>query len=208
MEVPFTELKPEFDRAYKQLARQVRLPGFRPGKAPARLLEARVGRSALIQQVLDEALPSRYTEAVSSTELRPLGQPDIEVTKIEDGEEVIFTAEVDVRPEIALPDLNELKITVDPVAVSDEEVESELTALRSRFGTLKPAQRPAQDGDLVTIDLTAVVEGVDIPEVRTTGLSHEVGARQLIEGLDEAITGLAEGESATFVTKLVAGERA
>lgn len=208
VEVPFTELKPEFDRAYKQLARQVRLPGFRPGKAPARLLEARVGRSALIQQVLDEALPSRYTEAVSSTELRPLGQPDIEVTKIEDGEEVIFTAEVDVRPEIALPDLNELKITVDPVAVSDEEVESELTALRSRFGTLKPAQRPAQDGDLVTIDLTAVVEGVDIPEVRTTGLSHEVGARQLIEGLDEAITGLAEGESATFVTKLVAGERA
>ena len=208
VEVPFTELKADFDRAYQQLARQVRLPGFRPGKAPARLLEARVGRSAVLQQVLDDALPSRYTEAVSTTELRPLGQPDIEVTKIEDGEEVIFTAEVDVRPEIDLPDLNELKITVDPVAISDEEVESELTALRSRFGSLQTAERPAREGDVVTIDLSAVVEGEDIPEVRTTGLSHEIGARQLIEGLDEAIVGLAAGESATFVTKLVAGARA
>ena len=117
VEVPFTELKADFDRAYKQLAQQVRLPGFRPGKAPAKLLEARVGRGAVLEQVVNDALPARYSEAVTSEDLRPLGQPDIEVTKIEDGEELVFTAEVDVRPDIDLPDLAELKISVDPVTI-------------------------------------------------------------------------------------------
>ena len=134
VEVPFTELQPDFDRAYKQLAQQVRLPGFRPGKAPAKLLEARVGRGAVLQQVVNDALPSRYSEAVTTSEVRPLGQPDIEVTKIEDGEELVFTAEVDVRPDIELPDLSQVKISVDPIVISDDEVETELQTLRARFG--------------------------------------------------------------------------
>ncbi len=142
VEVPFTELQPDFDRAYKQLAQQVRLPGFRPGKAPAKLLEARVGRGAVLEQVVNDALPSRYSEAVTTTEVRPLGQPDIEITKIEDGEELVFTAEVDVRPDIELPDLSELKIEVDPIQVSDEDVDAELQSLRARFGTLKGVERP------------------------------------------------------------------
>ena len=208
VEVPFAELQPDFDRAYKQLAKQVRLPGFRPGKAPAKLLEARLGRGAVLEQVVNDALPGRYTEAVTATELRPLGQPDIEITKIEDGEELVFTAEVDVRPDIELPDLSELKISVDPIEVSDEDVENELESLRARFGTLKGVERPAAEGDFVSIDLSATVDGEDLPEASTEGLSHEVGSGQLIDGLDEAIVGLAEGESKTFTTKLVAGEHA
>ncbi len=208
VEVPFTELEPEFNRAYKQLAQQVRLPGFRPGKAPAKLLEARVGRGAVLEQVVNEVLPSRYNEALTSTELVPLGQPEIEVTKIADGEELVFTAEVDVRPEIDLPDLKTLKISVESIEVTDEEVETELTALRARFGTLKGVERAAQTGDFVAIDLNATVDGEEIPDGKTDGLSHEIGSGQLIEGLDEAITGLSQGESATFTTKLLAGDHA
>ena len=208
VEVPFAELKPDFDRAYQQLAKQIRLPGFRPGKAPAKLLEARVGRGAVLEQVVNEVLPARYSEAVTTTELRPLGQPDIEVTRLEDGEELVFTAEVDVRPDIDLPDLGTLKISVEPVEVADAEVEAELEALRARFGTLKGVDRPAQTGDFVSIDLAAVVNGEDIPDGTAEGLSHEIGSGQLIEGLDEAIVGLADGDSATFTTKLVAGEHA
>lgn len=208
VEVPFTELQPDFDRAYKELAKQVRLPGFRPGKAPAKLLEARVGRGAVLQQVVNDALPSRYSEAVTATEVTPLGQPEIEVTKIEDGEELVFTAEVDIRPEIALPDLSALKISVDPIEIADEEVDAELESLRARFGTLKGVERPAQEGDFVSIDLSATVNGEDLPDAATEGLSHEVGSGQLIDGLDEAIVGLSEGESKTFTTKLAAGEHA
>ena len=146
VEVPFTELQPDFDRAYKELAKQVRLPGLRPGKAPAKLLEARVGRGAVLQQVVNDALPSRYSEAVTATEVTPLGQPEIEVTKIEDGEELVFTAEVDVRPEIELPDLSALKIEGEAIEIADDEVEAELESLRARFGTLKGVERPALTG--------------------------------------------------------------
>jgi trigger factor len=208
VEVPFTELQPDFDRAYKELAKQVRLPGFRPGKAPAKLLEARVGRGAVLQQVINDALPSRYSEAVTATEVSPLGQPEIEVTKIEDGEELVFTAEVDVRPDIELPDLSALNISVEPIEINDDEVEAELESLRARFGTLKGVERPAQEGDFVSIDLSATVGGEELPDAATEGLSHEVGSGQLIDGLDDAIVGLAEGESKEFTTKLAAGEHA
>jgi trigger factor len=208
VEVPFTELQPDFDRAYKQLARQVRLPGFRPGTAPAKLLEAKVGRGAVLEQVVNDALPARYSEAITTGELKPLGQPEIEVTRIADGEELVFTAEVDVRPDIEIPDLGALKITVDPVEITDEEVDAQLQALRARFGTLKGVERPAQNGDFVSIDLSAEVNGAEIPDGKADGLSHEIGSGQLIEGLDEAIIGLSEGGSETFTTKLVAGEHA
>jgi trigger factor len=208
VEVPFTELQPDFDRAYKELAKQVRLPGFRPGKAPAKLLEARIGRGAVLEQVVNDALPSRYSEAVVATEVSPLGQPEIEVTKIEDGEELVFTAEVDVRPDITLPDLSALKISVEPIEINDDEVDAELESLRARFGTLKGVERPAQTGDFVSIDLSATVGGEELPDAATEGLSHEVGSGQLIEGLDDAIVGLAEGESKAFTTKLAAGEHA
>jgi trigger factor len=208
VEVPFTELQPDFDRAYKELAKQVRLPGFRPGKAPAKLLEARIGREAMLDQVVGDAVPGRYSEAVTSSDVRPLGQPEIEITNKEYGQDLTFTAEVDVRPEIELPDLAGLKITVDPVEVTDEEVDAELQNLRARFGTLKGVERAAENGDFVSIDLAATVDGEDVPEATTEGLSHEVGSGQLIEGLDEAIIELKEGESRVFTTTLAAGEHA
>ena len=208
VEVPFAELEPDFDRAFKQLAKQIRLPGFRPGKAPRKLLEARVGRGAVLEQVVNDALPGRYSQAVSETDVKPLGQPEIDITKLEDGQELVFTAEVDVRPEITLPDLSALKITVDPVVVADEDVEKELETLRARFGTLTGVERPVQTGDFVSVDLSATVDGNDVPEAKTDGLSHEVGSGQLIDGLDDALVGMATGETKTFSTKLVAGPHA
>ena len=208
VEVPFGELKPDFDRAYKELAKQIRLPGFRPGKAPAKLLEARVGKEAILDQVVNEALPSRYGQAVTEVDVRPLGQPDIAVTKKEYGEELVFTAEVDVRPDFTLPDLSALTITVDPIKVSDEEVDTELQSLRARFGTLTGVERAAASGDFVSIDLSANIDGEDVPEASTQGLSHEIGSGQLVDGLDDAIIGLKAGESGTFTTKMAAGPHA
>ncbi|MFF5036372.1 trigger factor [Nocardia salmonicida] len=208
VEVPFEELKPDFDKAYKALAQQVKIPGFRPGKAPAKLIETRVGRGAVLEQVVNDALPARYAEAVQATEVKVIGQPEIEITKIEDGEELAFTAEVDVRPEIALPDYSGIEVSVDSFTIGDDDIEEQLTSLRQRFGTLTGVERAVADGDFVSIDLSATVDGADVPEAATTGLSHEVGSGQLIEGLDEAVIGLKAGESAEFTSTLVAGDHA
>ncbi|MFI6867532.1 trigger factor [Nocardia sp. NPDC050406] len=208
VEVPFEELKPDFDKAYKALASQVRIPGFRPGKAPAKLLEARLGRGAVLEQVVNDVLPKRYSEAVQTSEVKVIGQPEIEITKIEDGQELAFTAEVDVRPEITLPDFSSLAVTVDPIEIADEDVEKQLDSLRQRFGTLKSVDRAIENGDFVSIDLSATVDGETVEEASTTGLSHEVGSGQLIEGLDETLIGLKAEESKDFTSKLVAGEHA
>jgi trigger factor len=208
VEVPFAELEPDFQRAYKELAKQVRLPGFRPGKAPARLLEARFGREAMLDQVVNEALPARYGQAVAESEVHPLGQPDIEVTKKEYGQELAFTAEVDVRPKLDLPDLSGLTISVDPIEVGDDEVDAELQSLRARFGTLTGVDRPVADGDFVSIDLSANVDGEEVPGAAAQGLSHEVGSGRLIAGLDDALVGMSVDESREFTAKLASGENA
>jgi trigger factor len=208
VEVPFAELAPDIDTAFKQMAKQIRMPGFRPGKVPVKLLESRVDKQVMFDQVVEDAVPGRYTEAVTTSEVKPIGQPEIEVTKKEYGEDLTFTAEVDVRPEIVLPDLSALKITVDPIEVSDEEVDAELQNLRARFGTLTGVERGAEDGDFVSIDLSATIDGEDVAEAKTEGLSHEIGSGQLIEGLDDAIKGLKADETKVFTTKLVAGEHA
>ena len=180
VEVPFTELQPDFDLAFKEMAKQIRLPGFRPGKVPVKLLEARMDKQAMLDQVVGDAVPARYSEAVASSEVQPIGQPEIEVTNKEYGQDLTFTAEVD----------------------------AELQNLRARFGTLTGVERAAQDGDFVSIDLSATVDGEDVPEAKTEGLSHEIGSGQLIEGLDEAIKGLKVDETKVFTTTLVAGDHA
>jgi trigger factor len=208
VEVPFDELKPNFDRAYKTIAQQVRVPGFRPGKVPARIIDARVGRGAVLEQVVNDAVPAKYTDAVNAADekVTPIGRPEIEVTEIADGERLAFTAEVDVRPEITLPDLDSITVTVDDVEVTDEAVDEQLENLRARFGTLTGVDRPAADGDFVLIDLSAEVDGQPVEEATTTGFSYQVGQGGLIDGIDEAITGLSAGEQKTFQTTLVAGE--
>lgn len=208
VEVPFTELEADFQRAYKELAKQVRLPGFRPGKAPIRLLEARFGREAMLDQVVNEALPTRYGQALAESEIQPLGRPEIEVTKKEYGQDLAFTAEVDIRPKIALPDLGELTVSVDPIEVSDDDVDAELESLRARFGTLTGVDRPVETGDFISIDLSATVDGVDVPGAAAEGLSHEVGSGRLIAGLDDAVVGLSVDESRVFTAKLATGDHA
>jgi trigger factor len=207
VEVPFDELKPDFDRAYKKIAQQVRVPGFRPGKVPARIIEARLGRGVVLEEVVNGAVPAKYSEAITSAEdLTPIGRPDIEVTEIADGDKLSFKAEVDVRPQIDLPDLSSLAVSVDDVEVSDDDVQEQLDNLRARFGTLTGVERPAQKDDFVLIDLSATVDGTPVEDATTTGFSYQVGQGGLIEGIDEAIEGLSAGEERTFTTRLVAGE--
>ncbi|MGK2319855.1 trigger factor [Gordonia rhizosphera] len=208
VEVPFEELSGEFDRTFKTLAQQIRIPGFRPGKAPAKLIEARVGRDSILAQVVNDALPSKYSQAVAETETKAIGQPEIDLAELVYGDPITFTAEVDVRPEIELPDYATLAVEVDAIEVDEDAVAEQLEGLRARFGTLKGIERGAQNGDFVSIDLAATVGGEAVEEASTEGLSHEVGSGELVDGLDDALIGMTTGESKVFTTKLVAGDHA
>lgn len=206
IEVPFEELEHAFDETYKSLAKQVRIKGFRPGKAPARLIDRYVGRGAVISEAANHAVPELYNQAVQQEELYTLGQPDVEVTKLEDNEELAFTAEVDIRPRFEVTGYEGLEVTVDDAEVTDEQVEEQIANLRERFSTLVGANRPVQSGDHTSIDLSAAVDGEPLEDVQTSGLSYEVGTNTVLEGLDETLEGMSEGETATFATTLVGGE--
>ena len=206
VEVPFEELKPNLDAAYKALARQVRVPGFRPGRAPARVLDQRFGREYVLDQALQEALPRFYSEAVQQEAVEVISQPEVDITTFTDGEPLVFTAEVDVRPDFELPEYEGVEVTVDDVEVPEEDITSQLDTLRDRFATLQPVERPVQDGDFLTIDLAATVDGESVPGADSTGMSYEVGNDSLIVGLDEAVRGASEGDERTFTTELVAGD--
>ncbi|SEG52086.1 trigger factor [Thermomonospora echinospora] len=208
VEVPFDELKPNLDRAYKEISKQVRIKGFRPGKVPAPLIDQYVGRGAVLQEAVNDALPELYGRAVEETEIFVLGQPDVEITTLDDGKELAFTAEVDVRPKFEVPDYDDLEVTVEEAAVTDEEIEETLNTLRERFGSLTAADRPAQEGDFVSIDLAAAIDGEAVEDASTTGYSYEVGSGSSVEGLDDALAGMSAGESTTFTSTLVGGERA
>ena len=208
VEVPFAELEPDFAKAYKSLAGQVNIPGFRPGKAPAKLLESRIGRPAVLEQVINDMIQSRYSQAVDEHELVVLAQPEIEVTKLEDNDVVEFTAEVDIRPEITLPTFEDLEVTVEAPETDEAAVDAELDNLRARFGTLKGVARGATTGDFLSVDLAATVDGEPVDEASTEGLSYELGSGTLVEGLDDAAAGLKAGESKEFTSSLVAGDHA
>ena len=205
VEVPFEELKPSLDAAYKQIAKQINVPGFRRGKVPPAVIDRQVGREAVLDQAINEVLPQKYVEALQANDLQPLAQPEIEVTKFEDNAALEFTAEVDVRPEITLPDFSEIAVTVDPVEITDEDVAEQLLSLRQRFGTLKGVERPVQDGDFVSIDLRAEIDGDEIDSV--SGVSYEVGSKNMLEGMDEALVGMSAGETKTFTAPLAGGEQ-
>ncbi len=208
VEVPFEELKSSLDDAYKTIASQVRVPGFRPGKVPSRIIDQRVGRAAVLEEAINKALPKAYSDAVRETGVKALGQPDIEVTKLEDNEQLAFTAEVDVRPEIEIPSYDNLAVTVADAVVTDAEVDEQLDELRARFGTLNGVERAVQTGDFVSIDLLATVDGEEVEGGSASGLSYEVGSGNLIEGLDDAILGKSAGDQATFSSALAFGDHA
>ena len=208
IEVPFSELKPNLDQAYREVARQVRVPGFRPGRTPPRVIDQRVGRGAVLEQAVNDAVPKLYGKALEEHEVFALGQPDLEITKLDDGKELAFTAEVDVRPKFEIPDLDGMPVTVDDAEVTPDQVEEYLGALRERFASLKGADRPARDGDYVSIDLSADVAGERVEDAQASGISYEVGSGSMLEGLDEALAGMAAGDTKTFTAELAGGKLA
>ncbi len=206
VEVPFEELKPSLDAAYQQIAKQINVPGFRRGKVPPAIIDRQVGREAVLSEAVNDMLPKAYVEALQENHLEPLAQPEIEVTKLEDHEVLEFTAEVDVKPDIELPDYSGIAAEVEDIVISDDDVDEQVQALRERFGTLADVERPAADGDFVTIDLKAtqndeVVEGAEV-----TGMSYQVGRGGMLDGLDEALSGMAAGDETTFTSELVGGD--
>jgi trigger factor len=206
VEVPFEELKPSLDAAYRKIAQQVTIPGFRKGRVPAPIIDQRVGRGVVVDEAVNSALPQWYVQALSENEITPLGQPDIDVQEYQDGGDFSFTAELDVKPQIELPAYEGLEATVDEIAVTDEQVEEELAGLQRRFGTLTPVDRPAADDDFVTISLSASKDGKAIDEAQATDLSYQVGRGTMLDGLDETLTGMSAGDSRSFESRLVGGE--
>ena len=206
VEVPFEELKPSLDKAYREVSRQVRIPGFRPGRVPPPVIDSRIGRAAVLSQAVNDALPDLYAKAVAEGDVNVLGQPEVEITNLDDGKELTFTAEVDIRPKFELPDLSSLSVTVDNTLVSPDEVAEYLSQLQERFASLKAVQRSVQADDYVSIDLSASVDGKPVEDAQASGLSYQVGTGSLLDGLDPALTGMAAGESATFQTELAGGE--
>ena len=208
VEVPSEELQPHIDAALKSIGSQIQVPGFRKGKVPARIIEQRVGKGAVVQESVNDALPEFFGKAVEETEVEPIGQPEVDITEVpmEDGEDLKFTVEVDVRPEITLPDYDGLKIQVDNLEVTDADVEEKLTELRERFGTLTGVDRAVETGDFVSIDLRAEVDGEEVDSVE--GVSYEVGSGNMLEGMDEALLGMAKGETKNFSAPLAGGDQA
>ena len=211
VEVPFDELKPAVEAATKKIADQVQIPGFRKGKVPSKLVEQRFGRPAIMQEAVNDALPDFYQQAAAEAELKPVGRPEVEVTEIpgldgtEDGE-LRFTVEQDVRPEIALPDFASYEVEIEEPEVDADAVQVRLDELRERFGTLVGVDRPAEDGDFVSLDMIATIDDEEIESVE--GVSYRIGEGNMLEGLDEALIGLSAEETTTFVSKLAGGDRA
>ncbi|EXU69983.1 trigger factor [Streptomyces sp. PRh5] len=205
VEVPFEELKPSLDAAYKKINQQVTVPGFRKGKIPARIIDQRFGRGAVLEEAVNEALPKFYTDAVNEGELNPLGQPEVDITELKDNELLTFTAEVDIRPAIEIPDYSGIEVTVDAVEVSDEDIDKSVEQLRERFATTSPVERAAAEGDIVVIDLEAKVDGEVLEDGVATGVTYTIGSGELLDGIDEAVTGLEAGGEATFTSELKGG---
>lgn len=210
VEVEYDELQPAIEHAYTHIAQDISIPGFRKGKVPPRIIDQRVGRAAVLEHAVNEAMPGFYRDALAQSELRPLGQPSVEVTKVPLGDDdkgnLEFVVELEVRPEFELPELEGLTLQVPNIEVSDEDLQGRLDALRERFGTLVGVDRPAQTGDFVVIDLTAKIGEETVDSV--SGVSYEIGSGNMLEGLDEALTGLSSEETTTFTAPLAGGERA
>ena len=208
IEVPFSELKSSVDKAYREVGKQVRIPGFRPGHVPPRVIDQRLGRGVVLEQAVNDAVPQLYGKALEDNDVLALGQPELEITQLDDGQQLAFTAEVDVQPKFELPDITGMPVTVDNAEVTPDEVEEYIAGLRERFASLKGVERPVQAGDYVSIDLYATVDGAPVEDAQASGISYEVGSGSLLDGLDEALIGMSAGDAGTFTAELAGGDRA
>ena len=203
IEVAFDELKPHIDGAYKTLSEKINIPGFRKGKVPSAMIDQRVGRGAVLDEAINAALPTFYSQAAKENDVLVIGRPNVDITELKDNEKFSFTVEVDVRPEIELPNFSTIEITVDDVAVSEADIDQQIQSLRTRFGTLTTVEKVVAKGDFVTIDLVATKDGKGLDGGTANDLSYEVGSASMVDGLDEALIGLSAGGEKSFDTALV-----
>ena len=203
IEVTFEELAPFLADAYKAIGASITIPGFRKGHVPNAMIEKRVGRGAILDEAVNAGLPTFYTEAAKENKVKVIGRPQVDIKELVDNEKLSFEVEVDIRPDITLPDFSKITIEVDDVAVGDSEIAEQVDALRGRFGTLTTVEKPAEKGLFVTIDLIASKDGAELDGGVAKDISYEVGSASMIDGLDEAIIGLSAGESKRFNATLV-----
>ena len=206
IEAPFGDLTDHFAKAYKEIAGKVTIPGFRKGKVPSHLIDQRVGRAAVLDEAINIAIPVLYMEAAREHEVRVIGRPEVDITELVDNEKLAFTIEVDVRPKLDLPSLEGIKLTVDPVEVSEKDIDEQVEALRIRFGTLTTVEKTVESGDFVSIDLIARIDGKEVDGGSANNLSYEVGTDRMIPGLDAALVGLNATESKIFKSELYGTE--
>ena len=202
------ELKPSITHAYQHIAESVNIPGFRKGKVPPPIIDQRVGRAEVISHAVNEGIDKFYRDAAREEGLKPLGRPQADITQLPNEKDfsgdLQLSVEVDVRPDFTMPKYDTLKLEVEPIAVSPDEVENELENLRTRFGTLVTVDRPAKTGDFVTLDLIATIGGAEVDTANN--ISYELGSGELIEGIDEALDTLTAGEATTFESDLLGGD--
>ena len=203
IDVTFEELAPYFAEAYKSIGASITIPGFRKGHVPQAMIEKRVGRAAVIDEAVNAALPTFYTEAAKENKVKVIGRPKVDIKELVDGEKLSFEVEVDVRPDLTLPNFSEITLEVDDVAVGGTEIAEQVDALRARFGTLSTVEKPVETGLFVTIDLVASKDGKELDGGVASDISYEVGSASMIDGLDEALIGLNVGESKRFTAALV-----
>ena len=203
IEVSFDELTPHIDGAYKTLSEKINIPGFRKGKVPSAMIDQRVGRGAVLDEAINAALPTFYSQAAKENDVLVIGRPNVDITELKDKDKLAFTVEVDVRPEIELPNFSQIEIKVDDVKVNEADVDEQIQSLRTRFGTLTTVEKTVAKGDFVTIDLVATKDGAELDGGTANDLSYEVGSASMIDGLDEALIGLNTGGEKSFETALV-----
>ena len=199
VEVPFSELQASVDAALVRIGKQINIPGFRKGKVPDRVVDQRVGRAAVLDEAINDALPKAYDEVIRENKIRPLGQPEVDITELSDGDKLAFTAEVEVRPEFDLPAFESITVEVEPVAMSDSDVDEQIDALRARFANLKEVDRASVDGDILLVNISGTTESGDpVEDLTAQAMSYELGTEGMLPGFDEAVRGAAKGESRTF----------
>jgi trigger factor len=203
VEVAYSELEPHVAVAYKKVAAQVNIPGFRKGKIPASMIDQRVGRGTVIDEAINTALPEFYGQAAREHKVAVIGRPEVDVKEFVDNDKLVFTVEVDVRPEVKLPDFSKITIEVDDVKVEDSDVDEQIESLRTRFGTLTTVEREVKMGDFATLDMTAYINGEEVDGGQANDISYEVGSDKMIDGLDEILIGMKTGDVKQFETQLV-----